>query len=81
MIKGMLIMEPEFSSHMIQVRDWQSKILGKTPRGQTKEAALALAQQLEPGEKWLKSPRATTPSDGAIDAYLIARYLRGELSA
>ena len=62
----------------IFVREWQKKMLGKFPKGTSKEAAFKAAQKLEPDELWLKSEYAKTPHDGIIDAYLIARYVWSE---
>ena len=62
----------------VSVRKWQSVLLGKfIPKGQTKVRALEVANELVPGECWLKSKRAKKPHDGLIDAFLIARFLRG----
>ena len=52
-------------------------MLGRVPKGRTKEVALNLANQLEPSENWLANKRCRTPHDGMIDAYLIARYIWG----
>ena len=62
----------------VSVHKWQKVMLGPTPKGKTKEVALAVANQIAPDECWLKSKRATKPHDGLIDAFLIARYIRGE---
>ena len=59
----------------ITVQEWQKALLGKVPVGMTKPAALAKAQELWPGERWLANSRCRTPHDGIIDAALIARYL------
>lgn len=56
--------------------DWQPEILGKVPRGKTKEYALNKARELWPEENWLATKRSTTPHDGMIDAALIAEYGR-----
>jgi hypothetical protein len=53
-------------------------MLGRVPKGKTKEVALMVADKLAPEECWLKSKRASKPHDGLIDAFLIARYIRGE---
>jgi hypothetical protein len=63
----------------ITVREWQKKMLGKVPQGQTKPAALAKAGELWPEVDWRASPRHRNPHDGMIDAALIARYLAGWL--
>lgn len=60
----------------IEVRDWQSVMLGKVPKGQTKKVALTSARKLLPEEKWLATTRSTTPHDGLVDAYLIAQFYR-----
>ena len=68
----------QWDSRCVSVHKWQKVMLGNTPKGKTKEAALAVANELAPEECWLKSKRATTPHDGMIDAFLIARYIRGK---
>lgn len=60
----------------VTVNEWQKSMLGKFPKGQSKKAALKKAGQMEPDQQWLdpRKPRARTPHDGIIDAYLIAKY-------
>ena len=59
----------------IAVRPWQDAMLGKRREaGMTKVLALAKASELAPDETWLATKRSTTPHDGMIDAFLIARY-------
>jgi len=53
---------------------WQ-RILGKVPQGRTKEYALATARSLWPGETFIL-PRGRTPSADAVDALLIAEFIR-----
>tara|TARA_R100001509_G_scaffold165629_1_gene148316 strand:- start:3713 stop:4195 length:483 start_codon:yes stop_codon:yes gene_type:complete len=62
----------------ISVHKWQKQMLGHIPKGKTKEAALDLAYELVPDECWQKSKRASKPHDGMVDAFLIARYVRGK---
>lgn len=65
-----------FSVARVTVKQWQDAMLGKKRvSGTTKQIALKVASELWPCEKWLPSPRHTTPHDGIIDAALIARYL------
>ncbi len=59
----------------VSVHKWQKKMLGRVPRGRTKEAALHAATVLAPDECWQKSNRASKPHDGMVDAFLIARYI------
>jgi hypothetical protein len=63
-----------FDVECVEVRDWQTDMLGRLPKGKTKPAALALAKKLEPDQNWLANKRCKTPHDGIIDAYLIAKY-------
>ena len=63
----------------ISVHKWQKEMLGRVPKGKTKDAALTAATLLAPDECWQKSKRASRPHDGMIDAYLIAHYLRKRL--
>jgi len=62
--------------HRIAPQTWQKAMLGNIAKGQTKPAALSKAKQLWPVEKWLKTPRCTTPHLGLVDAALIAEYGR-----
>lgn len=59
----------------VSVHKWQKHLLGRVPKGKTKEFALELAEQLAPDENWLASGRCRKPHDGMIDAYLIATYI------
>jgi len=59
----------------VSVHKWQKHMLGRIPKGQTKEAALAVAQDLAPDENWLANKRCKKPHDGMVDAYLIATYI------
>ena len=59
----------------IAVRPWQDAMLGrKREAGMTKVLALAKASELAPDETWLATKRSSTPHDGMVDAFLIARY-------
>ena len=62
----------------VSVHKWQKKMLGHVPKGMTKEAAAWKAECLAPDECWVKSKRASKAHDGMIDAFLIARYIRGK---
>lgn len=62
----------------VSVQKWQKRMLGFVPKGKTKEAALWKAESLVPDECWQKSKRASKAHDGMVDAFLIARYIRGE---
>jgi len=63
-----------YHHNRISVHKWQKKMLGRTPKGQTKSFALKTAESLAPQENWLKNKRCRTPHDGMIDAFLISRY-------
>ena len=69
------MMQADLPVCRITVSEWQKKILGKVPQGQTKPYALAKACELWPNTDWRQSPRHKIPHDGIIDAALIARYL------
>lgn len=58
----------------ISVHEWQSKILGKIPKGHTKIAALKKANKLAPEENWLATTRSYVPHDGMVDAFLIGTF-------
>jgi len=64
----------------ISVHKWQKEVLGRLPMHKTKEAALAVAQEIAPDECWQKSKRASKAHDGMIDAFLIARYVREKIN-
>lgn len=63
-----------YDHRIVQVNDWQRKVLGRVARGGTKTVALAVAKKLQPGESWLASSRSKKPHDGIVDAYLLAYY-------
>tara|TARA_R110002051_G_scaffold242269_1_gene302597 strand:- start:1340 stop:1816 length:477 start_codon:yes stop_codon:yes gene_type:complete len=68
----------QWETNCVSVQKWQKKMLGFVPKGKTKEAALWKAESLVPDECWQKSKRASKAHDGMVDAFLIARYIRGE---
>ena len=68
----------QWETKCVSVQKWQKKMLGFVPKGKTKEAALWKAEALAPDECWQKSNRASKAHDGMVDAFLIARYIRGE---
>lgn len=63
----------EWECRPVEVKDWQKKMLGKVPKGKTKEYALKVARELLPEETWVP-PGCRVPHDGVVDAFLIARY-------
>ena len=67
----------QWDTKCVSVQKWQKKMLGFVPKGKTKEAALWKAEALAPDEWWQKSKRASKAHDGMVDAFLIARYIRG----
>lgn len=68
----------QWETKCVSVQKWQKIMLGFVPKGKTKEAALWKAESLAPDECWQKSKRASKAHDGMVDAFLIARYIRGE---
>lgn len=67
--------------HLVLSQKWQKTFWSKPkmPKGQkfnTKAAALNVANQIFPGEQWLKSERCSKPHDGMIDGALLAEYGR-----
>jgi len=60
----------------IAPQTWQSALLGKVPKGETKAAARAKAAQIWPEEQWLATPRSKKPHEGYVDAALIAEFYR-----
>lgn len=59
---------------------WQRAMLGRLAQGETKAAALKLANRLWPDETWLPSSRHSTPHTGLIDAALIAEFYRRKIT-
>lgn len=57
----------------ITPQKWQKPLL-KAKAGDTKPAALKLAQKLWPDESWLRTPRCIVPDHNLVDAALIAYY-------
>jgi hypothetical protein len=57
-------------------KEWQSVMLPKTKKDDTKLEAIKLARQYWPMEKWFATSRCWTPHDGLVDAALIAEYGR-----
>jgi hypothetical protein len=62
--------------HRITPQSWQKAMLGKVPKGETKERALSKAHYLWPDEPFHASPRCKTAHEGLVDAALIAEYYR-----
>jgi len=62
--------------HRIAPQKWQKFLLTGCVKGDTKPAALAMAQRIWPTESWLASTRCKVPHSGLIDAALIAEYGR-----
>lgn len=62
----------------ITPQKWQKPLL-KAKAGDTKPAALRLAQKLWPDESWLASKRCSVPHDGIIDSALIAYFSQHSL--
>ena len=62
--------------HAVTVKEWQTSMLGKFPKGGSKEAALRKAEYILPNESWVDptKPRARRKHDGIIDAFLIGKY-------
>lgn len=63
-------------THKIVSHSWQSDMLGKVPKGKTKEFAAAAAAGIWPGQNWLRTPRCKEPDSGMQDAALIAEWGR-----
>jgi hypothetical protein len=60
----------------IAPRTWQSVMLGKVPKGETKAYARAKAREIWADEDWLATPRSKKAHEGLVDAALIAEYYR-----
>lgn len=68
-----------YAVERVQVGDWQKPVLGKVPKGKTKQVALAKANARWPDEEWLASPRCKVAHDGIVDAALIAEFARNQM--
>ena len=64
-----------FKVSSITPMEWQKPILS-AKAGDTKPAALRLAQELWPNETWLATKLSRKPHDGGVDGALIAEYGR-----
>lgn len=58
----------------VDVKEWQTPVLGRVPKGKTKQKALEVANKLWPDQNWLASARCRVAHDGMVDAALIAHY-------
>lgn len=61
--------------HRITPQSWQ-KVMIPGAKGDTKQRALAKARQLWPHKTFLATAKSRVPSDGAVDAALMAEYGR-----
>jgi hypothetical protein len=64
----------EYTYKTVAPRSWQSKILGKIPKGQTKQFALDCYLRIFDRHPPTKSDKSKKPHDGIVDAALIAIY-------
>jgi hypothetical protein len=62
--------------HRVTPQRWQKAMLPGSKAGESKPRALELARRLWPVERWLATERCRTPHDGAIDAAIMAEWLR-----
>jgi len=58
----------------VQAKDWQKKVLGRVPRGMTKEYATSYARGRWPSASWLRTKKCKNDDDGFVDAACIAIY-------
>jgi hypothetical protein len=63
-----------YTYQTVAPRSWQSKILGKIPKGKTKEFALDCYSKIFNRQAPTKSDRSKKAHDGIVDASLIAIY-------
>jgi hypothetical protein len=63
----------------VMSHDWHPVILGKFPKGQSKETAAAVAATIWPHETWFPTGQYRTPHNGMIDAALIAEFGRRQI--
>lgn len=73
-IRAMLDLK-DFQWRYVTPQKWQKAMLN-AEKGDTKPAALRLAQELWPQEEWLATKRSKKRHAGLIDAALIAEYCR-----
>lgn len=63
-----------YTYQVVAPRSWQSKILGKIPKGETKKFALDCYVRIFDRQAPTKSDRSKKAHDGIVDAALIATY-------
>jgi hypothetical protein len=63
-----------YSYQTVAPRSWQAKMLGKIPKGQTKQFALDCYVRTFDRQPPTKSDKSKKPHDGIVDAALIASY-------
>lgn len=68
----------DFGCPLIRIRpaEWQDKMLGKVPKGKTKEYALRVAKELWPQENWFATARSSAVHTGMLDSAIIGQYAR-----
>lgn len=74
-LRGMIQAKAWYWSR-ITPQSWQKAMLGKFPKGESKNYALAKANELWPNETFHATARSKKHHDGLIDAALIAEYGR-----
>jgi len=65
----------EYKLIRVTPQQWQKPFL-KAGKGDTKKVAIQKAKTLWPQEKWLETPRCTTPNLGMVDSALLAEWAR-----
>jgi hypothetical protein len=67
------------AGYRMQVTEWQRPVLGRVPKGKTKQRALEVATSLWPDQNWLASSRCRVAHDGMVDAALLAHHAQNTL--
>lgn len=68
-----------FRVETVTPQQWQKRMLGKVPKGETKQYALEAAMRIWKGEDWTARKRCTVAHDGIVDAALIGEDRRRAL--
>lgn len=66
---------------IVSPQTWQKAMFMGVSAGDTKAKSALVAQRVQPGVDWRKSPRCKNPHDGLTDAFCIAEWGRRQLAA
>lgn len=60
--------------HLVAARTWQTKMFRDQPHSNTKEASIAVAKRLFPGQSFKATERSKKDHDGLTDSTLLCVY-------